>query len=219
MADDAARPSETDPASAAGSPRCSATSARRPRPASARAASARRRSNSCGPIRAILDGTSTRPNSTNSPPRSRSAASFSRFWRAPFRASPTPMRSSPASGAGAPRSAPACTRSRSSSSKRATARRSKSPSSRMSSAPTSTPLKKRAAMRSSAADYGYSHNDIARIIGKSRSHIANTLRLPKLPEFAAVPARFRADFGGTRARAARRRRSRRHRRANPHARA
>ncbi|MGO8834225.1 MAG: ParB/RepB/Spo0J family partition protein [Roseiarcus sp.] len=35
-----------------------------------------------------------------------------------------------------------------------------------------------------AADYGYSHNDIARIIGKSRSHIANTLRLLKLPEFA-----------------------------------
>src|SRR5271154_4280915 len=35
-----------------------------------------------------------------------------------------------------------------------------------------------------AADYGYSHNDIARIIGKSRSHIANTLRLLKLPDFA-----------------------------------
>jgi ParB family chromosome partitioning protein len=35
-----------------------------------------------------------------------------------------------------------------------------------------------------AADYNYSHNDIARIIGKSRSHIANTLRLMKLPDFA-----------------------------------
>jgi ParB family chromosome partitioning protein len=34
------------------------------------------------------------------------------------------------------------------------------------------------------ADYNYSHNDIARIIGKSRSHIANTLRLMKLPDFA-----------------------------------
>jgi ParB family chromosome partitioning protein len=32
------------------------------------------------------------------------------------------------------------------------------------------------------ADYGYSHADIARIIGKSRSHIANTLRLTNLPE-------------------------------------
>jgi ParB family chromosome partitioning protein len=35
-----------------------------------------------------------------------------------------------------------------------------------------------------AAEYSYSHSDIARIIGKSRSHIANTLRLLKLPEFA-----------------------------------
>ena len=34
------------------------------------------------------------------------------------------------------------------------------------------------------AEYSYSHNDIARIIGKSRSHIANTLRLLKLPDFA-----------------------------------
>ncbi len=34
------------------------------------------------------------------------------------------------------------------------------------------------------AEYSYSHNDIARIIGKSRSHIANTLRLLKLPEFS-----------------------------------
>jgi ParB family transcriptional regulator, chromosome partitioning protein len=32
-----------------------------------------------------------------------------------------------------------------------------------------------------AADYGYSHSDIARIVGKSRSHIANTLRLLNLP--------------------------------------
>jgi ParB family chromosome partitioning protein len=32
------------------------------------------------------------------------------------------------------------------------------------------------------ADHGYSHADIARIVGKSRSHIANTLRLVNLPE-------------------------------------
>ena len=32
------------------------------------------------------------------------------------------------------------------------------------------------------ADYNYSHGDIARIVGKSRSHIANTLRLIGLPE-------------------------------------
>jgi ParB family chromosome partitioning protein len=33
-----------------------------------------------------------------------------------------------------------------------------------------------------AADYGYAHADIARIVGKSRSHVANTLRLIQLPE-------------------------------------
>jgi len=32
------------------------------------------------------------------------------------------------------------------------------------------------------ADYGYSHADIARVVGKSRSHVANTLRLVNLPE-------------------------------------
>jgi len=32
-----------------------------------------------------------------------------------------------------------------------------------------------------AADHRYSHADIARIVGKSRSHIANTLRLLNLP--------------------------------------
>ncbi len=32
------------------------------------------------------------------------------------------------------------------------------------------------------ADYGYSQNDLSRIIGKSRSHIANTMRLTRLPD-------------------------------------
>jgi len=32
------------------------------------------------------------------------------------------------------------------------------------------------------ADYGYSHSDIARVVSKSRSHVANTLRLTNLPE-------------------------------------
>ena len=32
------------------------------------------------------------------------------------------------------------------------------------------------------ADYGYSHGDIARVVSKSRSHVANTLRLTHLPE-------------------------------------
>lgn len=34
------------------------------------------------------------------------------------------------------------------------------------------------------AEFGYSQNDIAKIIGKSRSHVANTLRLLNLPESA-----------------------------------
>ena len=33
-----------------------------------------------------------------------------------------------------------------------------------------------------ASDYGYSHSEIGRVIGKSRSHVANTLRLLALPE-------------------------------------
>ena len=32
------------------------------------------------------------------------------------------------------------------------------------------------------ADHGYSHGDIARVVGKSRSHVANTCRLTTLPE-------------------------------------
>jgi ParB family chromosome partitioning protein len=35
-----------------------------------------------------------------------------------------------------------------------------------------------------ATDHGYSHADIARIVGKSRSHVANTLRLTSLPEYS-----------------------------------
>jgi ParB family chromosome partitioning protein len=35
-----------------------------------------------------------------------------------------------------------------------------------------------------AAEHGYSHSDIARVVGKSRSHVANTLRLVNLPDHA-----------------------------------
>jgi ParB family chromosome partitioning protein len=31
-------------------------------------------------------------------------------------------------------------------------------------------------------EFGYSHSDLAKVIGKSRSHVANTVRLLKLPE-------------------------------------
>ena len=32
------------------------------------------------------------------------------------------------------------------------------------------------------SEFGYSQGDLAKVIGKSRSHVANTLRLVKLPE-------------------------------------
>ncbi len=44
------------------------------------------------------------------------------------------------------------------------------------------PLEEASGYAQLAADYGYAHADIARIVGKSRSHIANTLRLTNLPE-------------------------------------
>lgn len=43
------------------------------------------------------------------------------------------------------------------------------------------PLEEALGYEKLAADYGYSQNDLARVIGKSRSHIANTMRLAKLP--------------------------------------
>ena len=43
-------------------------------------------------------------------------------------------------------------------------------------------LEEASGYRRLGADYGYSHADIARVIGKSRSHIANTLRLVNLPD-------------------------------------
>jgi ParB family chromosome partitioning protein len=44
------------------------------------------------------------------------------------------------------------------------------------------PLEEANGYQQLAADYGYAHADIARIVGKSRSHIANTMRLTHLPE-------------------------------------
>ncbi len=58
------------------------------------------------------------------------------------------------------------------------------------------------------AEFGYSHGEIAKIIGKSRSHIANTIRLLNLPEEAKKLVARRRDLGRPCARAARGRRSR-----------
>src|SRR5271165_848243 len=50
------------------------------------------------------------------------------------------------------------------------------------------------------ADHGYSHADIARVVGKSRSHVANTLRLTNLPEHTrALLAAGRISAGHARA--------------------
>ena len=37
-------------------------------------------------------------------------------------------------------------------------------------------------MSALGAEFNYSHGDLAKVIGKSRSHVANTLRLLKLPD-------------------------------------
>ncbi|MCS0495139.1 ParB/RepB/Spo0J family partition protein [Ancylobacter sp. MQZ15Z-1] len=44
------------------------------------------------------------------------------------------------------------------------------------------PLEEAAGYQSLSDQFGYSQNDLARVIGKSRSHVANTMRLLKLPE-------------------------------------
>ena len=56
------------------------------------------------------------------------------------------------------------------------------PSSRTCSAPISIRWKRRAAIRRSPTSSITAHDDIAKIVGKSRSHVTNTLRLLKLPE-------------------------------------
>lgn len=48
------------------------------------------------------------------------------------------------------------------------------------------PLEEAAGYQSLAADYNHSQEDIAAIVGKSRSHITNTLRLLKLPDSVKV---------------------------------
>jgi ParB family chromosome partitioning protein len=44
------------------------------------------------------------------------------------------------------------------------------------------PLEEAGGYQALASEYSHSHDDIAKIVGKSRSHVSNTLRLLKLPE-------------------------------------
>jgi ParB family transcriptional regulator, chromosome partitioning protein len=44
------------------------------------------------------------------------------------------------------------------------------------------PLEEASGYQALASEYGHSHDDIAKVVGKSRSHVTNMLRLLKLPE-------------------------------------
>jgi ParB family chromosome partitioning protein len=48
------------------------------------------------------------------------------------------------------------------------------------------PLEEAGGYQALATEYTHSHEDIAKIVGKSRSHVTNTLRLLKLPESVKV---------------------------------
>jgi ParB family chromosome partitioning protein len=48
------------------------------------------------------------------------------------------------------------------------------------------PLEEAAGYQMLASDYDHSHDDIAKMVGKSRSHVSNTMRLLKLPEAVKV---------------------------------
>ena len=74
-----------------------------------------------------------------------------------------------------------CTRCRWSCASSATARRSSWRWSRTSSAPTSPPLEEAEAYRRLIEEFGHTQEALAEGVGKSRSHIANTLRLLGLP--------------------------------------
>ena len=113
--------------------------------------------------------------------RSASAASSSRSWCAGARRA-TISRSSPASGAGARRSAPACTTCRSSCSRSATREALELAIIENVQRADLNPLEEAAGYQALADEFSYSQDDIAKIVGKSRSHVANTLRLLKLSD-------------------------------------
>ena len=56
------------------------------------------------------------------------------------------------------------------------------------------PLEEATGYQALVDEFGHSQDDIAKIVGKSRSHVANTLRLLKLPEAVKAYHRGRQDF-------------------------
>ena len=114
--------------------------------------------------------------------RSRSAASSSRSSSARFPAWPTPTRSSPASAAGGPRSGPAATTFPALVVEAGDREALEIAIVENVQRADLNALEEAAGYAQLGADYGYSHGDIARVVGKSRSHVANTTRLTNLPE-------------------------------------
>ncbi len=140
-----------------------------------RAASAACRSNSCAPIRAIRAAFFPRPSSTNSPLRSASAASSSRSWCAARGTDSYEIIAGERRWRAAQRAglhdvpivvldvsdAEALELAIIENVQRADL----------------NPLEEATGYQALANEYNHSQDDIAKIVGKSRSHVANTLRL------------------------------------------
>ena len=114
--------------------------------------------------------------------RSASAASSSRSWCAPCAARWINTRSSPASGAGARRSARACTTCRCCCSKSSDRESLELAIIENVQRADLNPLEEANGYQSLAEEFNYSQDEIAKIVGKSRPHVANTLRLLKLSD-------------------------------------
>ncbi len=122
------------------------------------------------------------PSSKSSPPRSASAASSSRSWcaRRAARRHLRDHRRRAALARGAARR-PARRADRRARRERRRSARARDHRERPAQ-PISIRWKRRAAIRRSRAEFNHTQDDIAKIVGKSRSHVANTLRLLQLPE-------------------------------------
>ena len=94
----------------------------------------------------------------------------------PVAGKPTPTRSSPASGAGARRRRRSCTKCRWSCAPWATRTPCSSAWSRTCSAPISRRSTRRWAIAACPSEFKQTQEDIARTVGKSRPHVANTLQ-------------------------------------------
>ena len=173
-----------------------------------RAASAGCRSPSSGRTRAIRARASTTATSTTSPLRSARRAWSSRSWSARRRRSATSTRSSPASGAGGRRSGPACTTCRSSSTTSSDREALELAIIENVQRADLNALEEALGYQQLIDEHGYSQGQLAEVIGKSRPHIANTLRLLKLPEPVQAYVRERPAHRRPCARAGDARRSR-----------